>query len=64
VNTSTATRYVGWIREGRAEWQAVAAGPDLRACHQALSAYLRRLGMVPPASACLPAGVHPGQRDG
>jgi hypothetical protein len=57
-----ATTYTGWARTGRS-WQPVAQGPTPEAAYRLLLAWVARQPRKPPASAVLPAGTRPDQRE-
>jgi hypothetical protein len=51
--------YVGWVKQERVGWQAVAEGDTIPACHKSLLAEIRKRAIVPVASAVLPVGQDP-----
>jgi hypothetical protein len=59
----TAPVYVAWVRPARSGWRAVAVGPTAGAAHRELLAWVGRQPRKPAASAILPAGVDPGERE-
>jgi hypothetical protein len=56
---AAATWYTAWARWPKGGWQRVAEAPDMGHAHVRLLDVIRKRGMIPTASAVLPAGVSP-----
>jgi hypothetical protein len=51
--------YAGWLKGPAGTWRQVVDAADAAACYRRLLAHVRQLPKTPPATAVLPAGVHP-----